>query len=116
MEVDVPLVVEKCYDQVKGLEYGEAISKSRVLRHGGSYGLAGGLGVNAPVRLSRDEMNSSAEDVSNEALLENFEDSVSKGLVMNKLTLGGRIVKPENGKPNYYIGVFKGSKYRKDYL
>ena len=110
VEVDVPLVVERCYDKAKGLEYGKAISTSRVLRQGGSYGLAGGLGVNAPARPSRDELNGSTEDSPHEASLENFEDSVSKGLIMNKLTFGGRIIKPENGKPNYYIGVFKGSK------
>ncbi|MCJ1249852.1 hypothetical protein MMC30_007078 [Trapelia coarctata] len=108
VEVDVPIVVEQCYDQHKGIKYGQALKKSRVLRQGGSYGLAGGLGVNGPVRGPRDDLRNAMEEISEEKLLENFEDSNNKGHVLNKITLGGRIVKPENGKPNYFIGVFKG--------
>ena len=109
VEVDVPIVVEQCYDQHKGIKYGQAIKKSRMLRQGGSYGLAGGLGVSATARGPRDDIRNPIEEVSEEKLLENFEDSNNKGHVLNKITLGGRIAKPENGKPNYFIGVFKGS-------
>lgn len=110
VEVDVPIVVQHCYDQPKGIQYGQAMKKSRVLRQGGSYGLAGGLGVNRPVRVPRDDVRNPVEEISEEKLLENFEDSNNKGHVLNKITLGGRIAKPENGKPNYFIGVFKGRK------
>ena len=110
VEVDVPIVVEKCYDQLKGIKYGQALKKSKVLRQGGSYGLAGGLGVNGPVRGPRDDIRNATDEISEEKLLENFEDSKNKGHVLNKITLGGRIAKAENGKPNYFIGVFKGSK------
>jgi DNA-directed RNA polymerase-3 subunit RPC5 len=110
VEVDIPITVQQCYDQHKGILYGQAMKKSRVLRQGGSYGLAGGLGVNGPVRVPRDDVRNPLEETSEEKLLENFDDSNNNGHVLNKITLGGRIAKPENGKPNYFIGVFKGSK------
>ena len=111
MEIDVPLVIGRHYDQAKGIHYGQAMKKSRVMQQGGSYGLAGGLGVHGSGRPSRDEVHAPPAEIDPEALLENFEDANNKGHVMNKLTLGGRIAKPQNGKPNYYIGIFKSSEY-----
>ncbi|MCJ1403513.1 hypothetical protein MMC11_006736 [Xylographa trunciseda] len=108
VEVDVPLVIERHYDRVKGAQYGDALRKSRVMQHGNSHGLAGGLGVNGGIRPVRDAVQASAAHASEDDLLENPDGSINEDRMMNKLTLGGRIIKPQNGKPNYYIGVFKG--------
>ncbi|MCJ1394553.1 hypothetical protein MMC18_007432 [Xylographa bjoerkii] len=108
VEVDVPLVIERHYDQIKGAQYGDALRKSKVMQQGGSYGLAGGLGVNGAIRPVRDTFQTSTARTSDDDLLENLDGPINEDRVMNKLTLGGRIIKPQNGKPNYYIGVFKG--------
>ncbi|MCJ1318953.1 hypothetical protein MMC15_004285 [Xylographa vitiligo] len=108
VEVDVPLVIERHYDRVKGAQYGDALRKSRVMQQGNSYGLAGGLGVNGAIRPLRDTTQASAARTSEDDLQENPDAPVNEDRVMNKLILGGRIIKPQNGKPNYYIGVFKG--------
>ena len=109
VEVDVPLVIERHYDQVKGAQYGDALRKSRVMQQGGSYGLAGGLGVNGAIRPARETIQGLAARTSEDDLSENLDGPINEDRVMNKLTLGGRIIKPENGKPNYFIGVFKRS-------
>ncbi|MCJ1288029.1 hypothetical protein MMC26_007382 [Xylographa opegraphella] len=108
VEVDVPLVIERHYDQVKGAQYGDALRKSRVMQQGNSYGLAGGLGVNGAIRPIRDTTQTSITRTSEDDLLGNPDAPFNEDRLMNKLILGGRIIKPQNGKPNYYIGVFKG--------
>ena len=103
----MPLVVERHYDRVKGAQYGDALRKSRVMQQGSSYGLAGGLGVNGAIRPITTQ--ASGARTSEDNLPENPDAPINEDRVMNKLILGGRIIKPQNGKPNYYIGVFKGS-------
>ena len=112
VEVDIPMILHSNFDKDKGIQYGQAMRNSRILQEGGSYGLAGGLRAGllaARLRLSNQEHNRTSEEPSHETLLENFEDADNKGHVMNKLTLGGRIVPWEDGDPIYFLGVFKGS-------
>ena len=109
VEVDIPMDIHKNYDKEKGIIYGEAMRKSRVLQEGGSYGMAGGLGIGSKPRpTTTGSQASTVEEPSHESLLANFDDANNKGHVMNKITLGGTIVpfKPGND-PNYYIGVFR---------
>lgn len=115
VEVDVPITTQSYFDKEKGISYGEAIRKSRILQEGGSYGLTGGLraGVGGGMRFRlpvSSDVASNMEEPSLETLLDNFEEASKKGHVMNKLTLGGQIVFWKNGDPIYMIGVFKGSK------
>lgn len=116
VEVDIPLSIYTNFDKQKGIQYGEAMRKSRTLQEGGSYGLSGGLragiGPTGGPRRSRsriDEQASGVEEPSPEDLLESFEDSNVKGHVMNKIVLGGRIVPWKDGDPIYMVGVFRGS-------
>lgn len=112
VEVDIPMVLHSNFDRNKGIQYGQAMRNSRILQEGGSYGLGGGLRaglIAARLRLTNQEHNMTSEEPSHETLLENFEDANNKGHVMNKLTLGGRIVPWEDGNPIYFLGVFKGS-------
>lgn len=116
VEVDIPLSIHANFDKSKGIQYGEAMRKSRTLQGGGSYGFSGGLragiGPMGGPRRSRsriDEEASGIEEPSLEDLLENFEDSNEKGHVMNKIVLGGRIVPWKEGDPIYMVGVFRGS-------
>jgi hypothetical protein len=119
VEVDVPMMVHSNFDKEKGIQYGQAMRKSRVLQEGSSYGLTGGLRAGASgarLRPSNQEQTLASEDPSHEVLLHNFEDANNKGHVMNKLTLGGRIVPWEDGDPIYMLGVFKRSKQAKRFL
>lgn len=110
VEVDIPINTHANYDKVKGIEYGEAMRSSRVLQQGGSYGLAGGLGVGAKPPAKDGRRATAPEGPSQEKLLKNFEDADNKGHVMNKITLGGLIVPFKDGDPIYMIATFKGGK------
>ena len=107
VEIDIPLNIHASFDSVKGLEYADAMRRSRSLQKGGSYGLAGGMGVGAR-GLDRIPLNPALPEVpSQEQLLENLDHADSLGLVMNKITLGGRIVPFKDGDPIYMTATFK---------
>ena len=110
VEADIPLNIHVNFDKVKGIEYGEAMRTSRHLQQGGSYGLAGGLGVGPKLSAKDIRRAPMPEGPSKEKLLENFDDANNKGHVMNKITLGGRIVPFKDGSPIYVYVTFKGGK------
>lgn len=110
VEVDIPLNINVNFDKAKGIEYGEAMRASRHLQQGGSYGLAGGLGVGPKLSAKDVRRIPMPEGPSKEKLLENFDDANNKGHVMNKITLGGRIVPFKDGNPLYMYVTFKGGK------
>lgn len=110
VEVDIPLNIHINFDKAKGVEYGEAMRTSRHLQQGGSYGLAGGLGVGPKLSMKDIRRAPMPEGPSKEKLLENFDDANNKGHVMNKITLGGRIVPFKDGSPIYMYVTFKGGK------
>ena len=107
IEVDIPVNVASNFDKEKGVQYGEAMRKSKVLQEGGSYGVAGGLGNRGKAPVTADDQTHS-EGPSHETLLENFDDANNKGHVMNKMTLAGQIIPFRNGDPIYFIGVCRG--------
>lgn len=107
VEVDIPMNISTNFDRQKALRFGRAIRNSRTLQDGGSYGLSGGL--KAVAGTGRGQVKIDEEEPSEDALLENFEEAISKGNVMNKIVLGGRIVPWKDGDPIYMIGAFRGS-------
>ena len=110
VEVDIPVNVHENYDKGKGVDYGEAMRKSRLLQEGSSFGLGGGLGIGPRPALKADQRAPLPEGPSSEKLLENFEDANNKGHVMNKITLGGQIHPFKNGDPIYMAATFKEGK------
>lgn len=111
VEVDVPVEICANYDKEKGVEYGEAMRKSRLIQEGGSYSLGGGLGIGPPRPMPKtDHQAPPPEGPSHDKLLENFEDANNKGHVMNKITLGGQIYPFKNGDPIYMAATFKEGK------
>ena len=110
VEVDIPVNVHENYDKEKGVDYGEAMRKSRLLQEGSSFGLGGGLGIGPKPTLKADQRAAVPEGPSSEKLLENFEDANNKGHVMNKITLGGQIHPFKNGDPIYMAATFKEGK------
>lgn len=108
VEIDIPMEIHVNYDKEKGIEYGEAMRDSRVLQQGGSYGLSGGLCVGSKSSANDARRAPLPEGPSKEKLLDNFEDANNKGHVMNKITLGGRVVPFQDGDPIYMYATFKG--------
>ena len=106
VEVDIPLNIHAGFDKEKGIQYGEALRKSRVLQQGGSYGLAGGMGIGSQPTKD-DRVANQPEGPSMEKMLENFDDANNKGHVMNKITLGGKIEPFKEGDPIYMVATFK---------
>lgn len=110
VEIDIPLyTAEKYFDREKGLDFGSVLRKSQVLQYGGGYGLAGGLGI-GPNKSTKSSGENSSDGPPRQRLLENFQDSSNKGYVMNKITLGGRIIPFGEGDPIFMIATFDGSK------
>ena len=107
VELDIPMNIHDNYDKGKGIQYGQALRSSNLLQQGGSYGIAGGLGVDS--RLAKEDRRAiPLEGPSPEKLLENFDDSNNKGYVMNRMTLGGMIVPFQDGDPIYMNAAFHG--------
>lgn len=111
VELDIPLNIHANFDKEKGIEYGGALRSSRLVQQGGSYGLSGGFGV-GPRPITEDRKDLPPDGPSPEKLLEKFDDSNNKGHVMNKITLGGRIVPFKDGDPIYMTATFRGGQYR----
>ncbi len=107
VEVDIPVNIHHSYQKERGVAYGEAMRKSRLLQEGGSYSLGGGLGIGPKTTPKVDLRVLPPEGPSHEKLLENFDDANNKGHVMNKLTLGGQIYPFKNGDPIYMAATFK---------
>lgn len=107
VELDIPMNIHSNFDKEKGIEYGGALRSSLLLQQGGSYGLGGGFGVGPrPVKDDRRDLPPDGPPL--EKLLEKFDDSNNKGHVMNKITLGGRIVPFKDGDPIYMTATFRG--------
>lgn len=113
VEVDIPIDPYATeYDKLRGIIYGEAMRKSKVLKEkGGAYGVAGGLAASSAVRTrSRIGQPAEEDELTNEDLLEDYDYAVEHGHVMNKMTLGGHINLWQEGNPNLFVAAFKGSK------
>lgn len=107
VELDIPLNIHHNFDKEKGIQYGDAMRNSHLLQQGGSHGLAGGFGV-GPRPAKDDRRAPLPEGPPLEKLLEDIDDSNNKGHVMNKITLGGRIVPFKDGDPIYMTATFRG--------
>ena len=109
VEIDIPVDIHVNYQKEKGVEYGEAMRKSRLLQEGGSYSLGGGFGIGSKETLRGDRRVPPPDGPTHEKLMENFDDANNKGHVMNKMTLGGQIYPFRNGDPIYMAATFKES-------
>ncbi|KAI9730353.1 MAG: hypothetical protein M1834_005863 [Cirrosporium novae-zelandiae] len=114
IEVDVPIPTNANYDQRKGRMWAEALAKSKVIASGGSHGLAGGFGIGLESRSKRRDDNSE-DDEDNEDEDENdmghnermaqWDDETKP--MLDKLTIGGQIIRAKAGNPIYAIGTFR---------
>lgn len=107
VEVDVPLPTAVNFDQERGIDFSLALEKND--RKDGAHGLAGGLGVGL-TRPQRDA-DGLKDDVDKAELFNDFDNAVKSGHVMNKITLGGRIVSFRENDPIYMVATFNGSTF-----
>ena len=108
VEVDVPIVVDSCFNRERGIRFGESMIKNRTLRQGGAMGLPGGLGIGGVTRSARESGVATGPTLTEEELLQSFEEALDSGYVLNKMTYGGRIVPPKPGEPLMCTAVFRG--------
>lgn len=129
LELDLPVHFTN-FDKARGVEWGEALHRVKE-EGGGGLGIAGGFGGNSGraggLRTRKAKVETAgagaggfvngdaaadvgAEDEEVAKLVDNFEDSVERGRVLNKQTLGGQILKHQEGQPVYMLGAFRGRK------
>ncbi|KAF3086157.1 hypothetical protein TWF102_011167 [Orbilia oligospora] len=114
LELDIPINVERNYDERKGVLYGDVLHKSRIqrsLRAGGSADV-GDRGDNSSDRRKRrrtaeDEgMEDDSAIPTPEALLD-FEEAKRKNRILNRQTLGAKM---QGADANYFVALFEGDK------
>jgi len=110
LELDIGMGVQNNFDKYKGVQWGEAL---RMAKEGGTnaFGLASGFGkgvrTNEIFAAERAQLQPLNEERV-EGLLGKFDEANNRGNVMTKTTLGGQIIQPEEGRPMYMLGAFKG--------
>ena len=107
LEMDIPLSTEAHFNKHQGLRWGNAVQKADASGVT-TFGAAAGFG---PGNMQRRGRGGETLDEYGDGSLENFDESVQRKQVHNKQTLGGRILKNEDGKPNYMLGTFRGGRF-----
>lgn len=117
IEVDVPIDIHHNYNRTAGVQWGEALRKTKGFGQT-AYGMASGFERAMPRSTNRAGGAEGApappvtvDDDNLEEYVNNFEDANEKGHVLNTVTYGGQII-PDNGKgPSYMLGAFRDSAY-----
>lgn len=114
VEIDVPIVTSAgVYDVNRGLKYGEAVKQSRVLREGGSFGLAGGFNSHSSTAGGGNGgggrvKTEGGEDVEMKDV-KGSSNNKNASTILRTQTLAGRMKEPVDGEPVYMLGAFRGS-------
>ncbi|PGH18459.1 hypothetical protein AJ79_00529 [Helicocarpus griseus UAMH5409] len=126
VEVDIPVNTQVNYDEKKGLRYGNALKKSRVIAEGGSMGFAGGFNAGGRAAGAKGGGGGDGNDIEGEGMggrgrkggrqggyfggdeegMMEYEEEKG-GVVMTSQTLGGRIKEAVEGDPVYMLGAFR---------
>ncbi|KAF2803147.1 uncharacterized protein BDZ99DRAFT_468486 [Mytilinidion resinicola] len=132
IEVDVPVNVHMNFNRLNGVKWGESLRKAKEdgqtafgvtagferpqvrtglarggLARGGARGGGTARGRTATAEPAKEKKDDD-EDEELKELLYRFDDANEKGHVLNKQTLGGQILKQEEGEPKYMVGAFRG--------
>lgn len=118
VELDVPVNFRlPDLDVFKARQIQKAMIQSAIIQKAGSYGMAGGFGVNeepAPSKKGKAKAKETAQpdDISPPDLefQDSFLEDVKNGS-WNKITLSGMIQRYDDTKPRLMAGVFKESQY-----
>jgi len=131
IEVDVPMNVSANFDKRKSVNWGQALRKMRDEGNGQDFGLASGFssrvlpatrprggaggsgqagGAAGTTPKLEDEVLDINGDEELDRLLYDFQNSNTKGYVMNTQTLGGQVQHTDKGDFFYMLGAFRESK------
>lgn len=114
MEIDISLNTDSNFDKTKGVTWGEALRTSKESGTN-AFGLASGFGkgvrTNEIVAAERTQIVARTDSDRIEKLVSRFDESLKEGHVMDRQTLGGQIIQPEEGRPMYMLGTFRGVMY-----
>lgn len=110
VEIDVPIVTSAgVYDVNRGLKYGEAMKQSRVLREGGSFGLAGGFNSHSTAGAGGNGGRVKTEGGEDVEMKDIKGSNKNASTILRTQTLAGRMKEPVDGEPVYMLGAFRGS-------
>ncbi|KAF7442418.1 Sin-N domain containing protein [Pyrenophora tritici-repentis] len=115
IEVDVPLNIHENFNRVTGVQYGEAMRKTKGFGQK-AFGIASGFERTMPRSTNRPGATgegapaapvATVDDDNLEDYVANFEDANEKGHVLNVQTFGGQIMSDDGKGPTYMLGAFR---------
>lgn len=110
VELDVPITYVDDLDSFKAEQIQKAMMQSAIFQKGGSYGMAGGFGVNEePATTKKGKGKAKETDRSEETVVPDHERLGA--WKFDRITLSGRIQRYDDTKPRMMAGVFKDSQY-----
>ncbi|KAF3907706.1 hypothetical protein AA313_de0207925 [Arthrobotrys entomopaga] len=117
LELDIPINVDRNYDEQKGVLYGEVLHKSRLQKS-----LRGGTGVDGGSdrgegpsdrrkrrRTAEDEDDDDDSAIPTPETLLDFEEAKRKNRILNRQTLGSKVQQTD---ANYFVGLFDEGKLK----
>ncbi|EPS43315.1 hypothetical protein H072_2688 [Dactylellina haptotyla CBS 200.50] len=112
LELDIPINVDRNYDEQKGVLYGEVLHKSRIQRSlragvaadGGSERGEGSSDRRKRRRTAEDDDGEDESTVPTPEDLPDFEEARRKNRILNRQTLGAKLQQPD---ANYFVGLFE---------
>ena len=108
MEIDVEMSTTHNFNKAQGLIWGKVMQKAQTVGVA-SFGAASGFGQGAlPSRAGRAPRGGDIMNQYADGDIDRFNDALNNNQVFKKQTLGGQILKRQEGNPNYMLGAFRG--------
>lgn len=115
VELDVPIDFTLTEENTeKAFKIQRAMMRSAVFLRGGSYGIAGGFGVNeepAPTKKGKGKAKEADDGEPPDPDFGDWDNARSPDHFFKKITLSGMIQRYDDTKPRLMAGVFKGGQY-----
>ncbi|KAL8921236.1 MAG: hypothetical protein Q9208_005847 [Pyrenodesmia sp. 3 TL-2023] len=108
VELDVPITFLSDSDAFKAMKIQQAMMRSAIIQKGGSYGMAGGFGVNEEPASTKKGKGKAKESAPTEDTAPPDPEQLGDW-EFNKITLSGMIQRYDDTKPRLMAGVFKGN-------
>ena len=95
VELEIPIITSDHYNVDSGARFGKALSDSRTVQKGGTHGLAGGF-------------SSTPAQPTSLRNIPNHDESPNNDPSLTSQKLGGKVAKPTERDPIYFLGVLQG--------
>lgn len=107
VEIDLSVDTQSNFDREKGVRWGHAVQESHAEGFA-SFGLSSGLGSKSARPVVHKETDGESREILIMDRLDRFATTEARGEVMNKMVVGGQILKHEPGMPHYMLGSVQG--------